>query len=453
MTDVLGLLAWLVLPLAGILVWRLEAVRTLDLGGRLAAAFAAGALLTAVVMALLSALGIGWTRTRLYLVLGVIAMAGMMLVRGQPRGDRPRRSRVAGAVILGFAVLTGYGLLTARQTSGDLHFIWGPKAVRFFRAAGIDFEYLGHPLLANQVPDYPPLLPLLYAWSNSVAHQFPWWAALLAAGLFLFASVLFVRASSGDDHGAVLMAATLAYTFATSYASGGGDPPLLFFEIVAMSALTFLDGRRGADVLAAIALAGAAWTKVEGTTFVIAVVLSLIVVRRAFKRAVLVAIPAAVLVGGWIAALASHQLVTQYSQGRGQLHWNTLPTTLVTMAANAGYGLYGLPWIIPLVLIAFGDVRRALFPLSIAVLTTGVVVFFYLHEPDPGFWIASSASRVLQTPLAALLIAAIAARPAGATGRAGYARVPAHGLVPQGEETEGSGGPEGLHSGGVVGQV
>ena len=43
------------------------------------------------------------------------------------------------------------------------------------------------------------------------------------------------------------------------------------------------------------------------------------------------------------------------------------------------------------------------------VLTFGAAFFFYIHFPDPTWWILSSAPRVLLTPLAALLIASAAA--------------------------------------------
>jgi hypothetical protein len=43
------------------------------------------------------------------------------------------------------------------------------------------------------------------------------------------------------------------------------------------------------------------------------------------------------------------------------------------------------------------------------VLTFAAAFFFYIHLPDPTWWILASAPRVLLTPLAALLIASAAA--------------------------------------------
>ena len=69
MTDVAGVLAYLLLPLAGIAVWRLESVRALALDGRLAIAGAAGAVFMTLVMAVMSSIGLEWSRTRLTIVL------------------------------------------------------------------------------------------------------------------------------------------------------------------------------------------------------------------------------------------------------------------------------------------------------------------------------------------------------------------------------------------------
>src|SRR6266516_4630704 len=79
MTDLLGFAAYLLLPLIGIMVWRLEGVRRLDLDGRLAIAGAAGAVIGAVTMALMSLAGMHWSRTRLFVVFAIFALAGVWL--------------------------------------------------------------------------------------------------------------------------------------------------------------------------------------------------------------------------------------------------------------------------------------------------------------------------------------------------------------------------------------
>jgi hypothetical protein len=105
----------------------------------------------------------------------------------------------------------------------------------------------------------------VYAWNSIFAHRFFYWGATLLTPLYLLAAVLAFRGFAAQkiknaNAYATLLAALLAFGFATGRAAGGADPQLVMFEVVALSALTF-DGEL---VVAAIALAGAALTKVEG---------------------------------------------------------------------------------------------------------------------------------------------------------------------------------------------
>ena len=232
----------------------------------------------------------------------------------------------------------------------------------------------------------------------------------MATALFLFGSVALVRSTSRDDRTAVLMAATLAYAFAIANAAGAGEPPLIFFETLAIVAITFIRDRRAQVIFAALGLAGAVMTKIEGATFAIAVIIALLVIRRTFKRTMLIAAPAAILLGGWLAFVKLHNL-SEYYRGAGMpVYFAAVTKTIVTLAKAATYDLYGLPWIVPIVLIAIAPYRRnAALPLMIAILTFVAAFFFYIHLPDPTWWILASAPRVLLTPLTALLIASAAA--------------------------------------------
>jgi hypothetical protein len=414
----MAFLAYLLLPLIGIAIWRLEAVRRLDLWTRLAIALAAGAFTVAAAMTLLSIVHVTWSRTVLVIVLGAIVWASWPRNVGRASarpGDRRAEARPTFGIAV-FMVLVVYGLLDARMSCGDLHFFWGPKAIHFYRQGGIELAGLSD----RMNPGYPLLVPLVYAWSHTLAATFSWFAAVLSTALFLFGSVAIVRGASGDRRGTLLMAATLSYCFAIAYAAGGGEPMLILFETLAIAAIVFLD----APLLAALGLAGAAMTKIEGATFVIAVVVADLLIRRDWKRTLKIAAPAALLLAAWLGFVKLSNLSELYRGAAMPIYWNALPATLKTLAKAASYDLWGLPWLIPAVLVALGDVRRALFPLLVAVLTFGAAIFFYIHLPDPTWWILSSAPRVLLTPLAALLIAAVAAW---------YSRA-AHGVVPQGEK-------------------
>jgi hypothetical protein len=440
MTDVLGLLAYLVLPLVGLVVWRLDFIRTMPLGARLGVAMAAGSLIVALLMSSLSVIGIEWSRTVLFAILAAIIFFG---VRKQRFRTPIRGLTLADAGTAMCWLLTLYGTLTARHSCGDLQFTWGPKAIRWFRAGGLDPDVLH--TWPQLTVDYPPLQTLLLALSNTFARQFPWWAAVLASPLFLLALLAVLRAWSRDDLGTLLAAATLTYTYTLSYPAGCAEPPLLLFEAIAIAALTFVDDERAQTFLAALGVAGAVFTKLEGATFAVAVFLTILLVQRKPKRAFIVVAPGALLFAAWMTFVFKNDLLYMYGGAKMPIYWSTIPVVLKTLAKVAKFNLWWLPYLVPIVLIAIGNVRRPLVPVAIAFLTTGATVYFYVHYPDPVWWIESSSPRVILTPLVALLIGVMAARP--------YARVARHGVVPEGKETEGGGEPPGGDPRGAVGQV
>ena len=410
MNDILAFIAYLLLPLIGIGIWRLDAVRRLDLGGRIAVAGATGVAIVAAVLAALSIVSISWSRSVVISIVVLIIAISIYLARPLMTREKQPMNRLAMAALIIIAILLVYGLLDARLSCGDLHFFWGPKAVHFYRDGGVTIGFLADPNSSRMNPGYPLLLPLVYVWSETIARQFSWFSAVLSTALFLFGSVALLRSTSRDDRAAVMMAATLAYGFAIADAAGAGEPLLIFFETLAIVAVTFIFDRRTQIVLAALGLAGAAMTKIEGATFAIAVVIALVLVRRTFKRTMLIAAPAAILLGAWLAFVRVHNLAEYYRGAAMPIYFAAVPTTLITLAKAASYELYGLPWIVPIVLIAIAPHRRsAALPLLIALLTIGAAFFFYIHFPDPTGWILASAPRVLLTPLAALVIASAAA--------------------------------------------
>lgn len=405
--DVLGFLGYLMLPLFGLAVWRLEGVRRLDLGARLAVAGMAGMVTVPIVLALLTIVGVEWSRATVFGALGVVAVAGWVATKKPLPHERASKRAIAAIAVI-FALLA-YGLLTARMTTGDLHFFWAPKGILYYHHGGVGLDVLKSTLHAYMNPDYPLLVPLVNAWSLTVSQQFGWWGALLAAGAFLLGSVAVIRSTSGHDDVAVFVAAVLTFTAAKSWTPGGAEPILLLFETTALCALTLLDDERTQTILAAVALAGAAATKIEGATFAIAVVLSIVIVKRSLKRAVLVGAPAGLVVIGWMLFLKINDLSVVYHAGAMPIFLEVLPRTLVEIVKVASYGIYGLPWLAAIALIALGTPRRAALPIAACILTMGASVFFYIHSPDPVPWILASGPRVLLTPLCCLLVAAAAA--------------------------------------------
>ncbi|HEX2833003.1 MAG TPA: hypothetical protein VHW00_08310 [Thermoanaerobaculia bacterium] len=407
MSDVLGFAAYLLLPFIGIVVWRLDAVRELAIDGRIAVAGAAGALFLGMLMSAMSLVHLSWTRTALFLVLAIFIAITLRGVRfSELRVDW---SPALLAVLALFAIVV-YASLTARATIGDLLFFWGPKGVHFQQAGKIDVDFLRNPDHFLQHRDYPPLLPALFAWSMALSRTFSWWSAILFTALCAAAIVSMIRSFTRDNLSGLLAMSILAWCFVRPWIAGGADPLLLLYETLAVCALVFARDAPSQTILAMIGLGGAIVTKVEGASFVAAVLLALLLQRMRFQQLALIASAPLALLGAWLTFLYRTELFDTY-RGPGALSLQFFGSALRAAFAAASYDAYWLPWIATLLVIFMGDVKRARLPLTIAAITCATTIFFYLKSPtDPAvFWIPSSAHRVLLTPLVMLLIAAAAA--------------------------------------------
>jgi hypothetical protein len=384
--------------------------RSLDLPARLAVRFATGIVIGGTVMYCEALVDIPWTRLSLaipMLIWSAVAMRPLF-------APAPKSGGMAAALqIAPIVILAIYGVATARETSGDLLYFWGPKGQRFFFAQTIDIQFLKFPHYYLMHPDYPPLQPLVYAWNSIAAHRFSYWGATLLTPLYLLASVLAFRgfaqqkiSARNANAYATLLAALLAFGFAAGQVAGGADAQLVMFAVIALSALTFADGH----IVAAIALAGAAFTKVEGAAFAAVVIVAYTLVRRDWRRSLVLAAPPAILLGSWIVFAQQHGLLDAYARGRTTLHFDQLGLVLYVADFEARYRAMYLPWIAVVAPFAFArNWRAAALPLIVAVAAILYTIFFYLHEANAVWWIKASAERVLLTPLAALLVATAAA--------------------------------------------
>ncbi|HUP44684.1 MAG TPA: hypothetical protein VM779_04140 [Thermoanaerobaculia bacterium] len=414
MTAMVWALSSLVLfATLGLLAWRLDEVRSMDIAGRVSVALAVGLVVVALVMYVESALGIGWSFATLGVPLVALAAASLSAVRAAV--DPPRWPRGAAVAFGAVTAILLYGAGTARMTIGDLLFFWGPKSVHFFHARAIDVEFLRWPHHYLMHPDYPPLVPLVWAASAMLHGGFSYWGAVCSAPLLLAAAALAFRGFAAPVIGArksalfaTLLLAVTGFAAVAGSAAGGAEPFLLLFEIVALSALTFGRGR-GAVTIASIALAGAIFTKVEGTAFVISVVLSLLLVKR-FRTALVVAVPAAALLGSWIVFAEHHALLDGYTRARRSFHPQRIGYVLYMTAWQVSYRIWYLPWIAALAPLAAGkNFRRAALPFLCGLASIGYSIVFYLTEAEPLWWIQTSAERVMATTLMCLVVASAAA--------------------------------------------
>ena len=138
--------------------------------------------------------------------------------------------------------------------------------------------------------------------------------------------------------------------------------------------------------------------------FLAATVLLFFVVEPAARRAVVSTLarllgPAVLSLGTWFAFGAKHELFYGYrSYGRFfDVHWEHFSNVLSGLASALWNAGYGLPFLVPLVVLLAtrGKTRRALLPLGVAAALAGFFTFTYLHSAaDPKVWISWSAARI-----------------------------------------------------------
>jgi hypothetical protein len=389
------LLSILLLTLPGTLVWRIPRVARMNIAARIGLAFAAGIFIATLLMYVYALLGFHWTRANLFIPLTVLSFFGVR--RLSSAFERPNVLQAA------FLALTLYAIADARATCGDIVFIWAPKAQAFATSRTIDLKFLAFPHYYLMHPDYPPLVPLTYAFGSIAAHDFSWWGALFVAFFVLMAIAAIVRGFGASRPAMTLFTAIMSFAFVSAYLPGGADPFLILFECVAIAALTFEPESREARAIAAFALAAAAFTKVEGASFAIIVAIAYVMTQRKVVRALGLLLPSCVLLGSWLIFMAKHLLLDQYARAGTPIVWHLLRDDLKLVWRFASFRAFWLPWIAPLALIR--PSRKIAFPLLVAAGSIASTMFFYLHNPDPAYWIASSADRVLVTPLMCVAIA------------------------------------------------
>ena len=148
---------------------------------------ATGLLVVHITLAWLDLVGLPWHPALLVVLVSGLAIAGFRWIgsAGPPveQGTRLGWADALAVTATGFfAVLAASG----RITFPDFIYHWGIKGHRYFLLRGIDYEYLSYDWNLVLHPDYPQLLPELYAVHSLAAggfHEGPlllWSAAFLA---------------------------------------------------------------------------------------------------------------------------------------------------------------------------------------------------------------------------------------------------------------------------------
>ena len=409
-----------------------RSVRSLTLPARLGASLALGCVSLTVTAVLLSTVGIPWSIPALSLP-PLVTSSVLWRAWGREARSATRPLRPSGSVAVlataagGLSVLhLSVALITAAATSTDFLLFWGVKAVRFAGSRGIDAALPKWTYFTHAVPDYPPLVPVVTAWSVLWTGEFSWRLYPVTTALWALAAAPLVlellRRRATDDQGAAITAfwlAAVSISLARSLSGGSAEAPLLFFETLAVAALLAEPDRESPSrFLPALMLAGAVLTKVEGSVAVLLVAAGALVRDQeahgfptAVRRTVALVSGAAAALATWFLFQATHGLPTGF-RGHGDLwslHRGFLPEILGGLLRNLDAGTLGLSWLVPLafLLVSRARIRPLLPALTLSAGVLAFLVFDYLHDDrSPSQRIRWTAPSVSQPGLSALILAA-----------------------------------------------
>lgn len=396
---------------------------------RAPAALMAGLLAFYAVLALLQLAGIPWTRWTLLAALALLVLPMVLPQRaasGESRGPALAfgwGDAIALAAIVAFALVA----LTLWATTPDFVYHWGLKSERFALARAIDFRFLARPWNGGPGihPDYPNLLPSLYAATALLAGRFDAHALMLWSAVWLAALLLALRAAlaaAGVERWtaqaalAAVAAATVAYGLGNLLA--GGADWMIALALAAAAPTLLGAGGEGADLQIGVAAAFAAASKIEGVPLA-AILVGVHLASRAarerwrtarpFARPLLAsALPPAAAIVPWTVETARHGL--WQAGNSGAFDWSRRAEVWRGWREVASSSpLHGLPWALALLPLVW--LSRRTRPLA-AVLTAQALVYLwaYLASPiDPWLYVLSNGSRLAFQLLPATLVGAVIA--------------------------------------------
>lgn len=414
--------ALLTLALIPLGMWARPFVRHLPWPGRLALYFAFGLLGIVAEMFVLSMLGIRWNAWLLVPLPLVLSALNARRASARPGDGRleARPASILAVAAVAWATLVS-AVLAAMATSGDFVYFWGVKGQRWGAVHFLDTAFTKAPSHYMH-PDYPPLLPLYYAWTLLGGDgALDWWGAILATPLFLLAGAAALWAFGryarvGTIDGIVALFVSLyALFYVRNQVAGNAEPPLHLFEAIALAALTcWRDRSSEHDWIAAIALSGVALTKVEGGVFVLLVCGLTWLGREGTLRqrllagAKMAALPVATL-ATWLLFGLARGLTDTYVP-REDLSIQYIWPTFLELVRELSLHLWYLPWLAFAVILLCGRVRNAVPYLLACVLFLVFLLSVYTRAEPHLEW---SAGRTLMTPLLLFIAATLAAhRPA-----------------------------------------
>ncbi len=387
-----------------------------------------GAVLLHLVLTLLDFLGIPWS---LWLLAGVGAVLFALSMKwggGNSRPGLPQRDDRFGwgdgtalFVLATFTALAASGWITF----GDFIFHWGIKAERFALARGVDYAYLARGWNWVLHPDYPNLLPELYAVITLMARRFDPAALTLVSCLAFALTLAAVREGlrqGGCDRftrqaGLALIALALG-AFGIGYLTVGGADWLLALALAAAVPPLLRPPDRAGDCQLAVIAAFTAASKIEGVPLAAFLLLVQAARRIAGERRIdlrtlaataRLGVPAALVVLPWLGRALHHRLFLAGDAGAVSLARapRVAAAVLETIRDTGAWHGFLAAAFLPLPLLL---VRRARPLAAVATLELAFDAYVYLSAPisDLRYFVLSNFARLgFQLVPASLVVALV----------------------------------------------
>jgi hypothetical protein len=244
---------------------------------RLVIAALAGVVVLYLLLTVLDALRIRWHPLVIVGLLGGAIVAAHRFLRSPPAALVPAGNPAArlgwgdAAAAVAIAAFARYAESMCIVIA-DFFFHWGIKAERFFLARGTDYAFLALSWNWQLRPDYPNLLPDLYACTAILAGRFAAPTMMLwSVGFFLLLLLAGREALIQAGTERLVAQATLAVTALAAAAAGmrgnmaGGADWMISLAIVAALPPLLRPADRAGNAQVGVAAAFAAVAKVEGT--------------------------------------------------------------------------------------------------------------------------------------------------------------------------------------------
>lgn len=370
------------------------------------------------------------------ILVGVVVLASAAAWRWIPQGAgrsrRPFGARRGWGDGLAFAGWLTFTLFAASLwiTLPDFIYHWGVKGARFALVRGIDYEYLARSWNWVAHPDYPNLLPELYAATSLLAGRFDaaalvlwtslWFAGVLAAAREALGRLLPARGDRAVRQAALAVVGLSAAAFGIGHIEAGGADWMITLALLAAVPPLLAPVSRETDFQIGLIAAFACASKVEGVPLA-AFLIGAQLLRRVSLRsprtlwpgwwslARLGLLPAAVVLP-WLAAVRYYHLFQEFNAGVFDPEKAAIigPALLSSMAIEPWHGF---PFLLPALLPLLWVDRRLRGLATVVTLQLAFYIYVYFTaRVGTQFLVESSFPRLVLHLLPAVLAGAAGLR-------------------------------------------